>query len=120
MSQPGEAPGYHTLIEKNLKVWLATDGYTTPGLTIEELATALGTNRTYLSAYINSTFHVSFREWMADHRIKFAKRMLVSKPKMNVSEVSEASGFLSLSYFTKIFTEKEGLSPSKWRKTKLT
>lgn len=46
--------------------------------------------------------------------------MLVSKPKMNVSEVSEASGFLSLSYFTKIFTEKEGLSPSKWRKTKLT
>lgn len=119
-AQTGDAPGYHALIEKNLKVWLATDGYTTPGLTIEDLATALGTNRTYLSAYINSRFHVSFREWMADHRIKFAKRMLVSKPKMNVSEVSEASGFLSLSYFTKIFTEKEGLSPSKWRKTKLT
>lgn len=30
--------------------------------------------------------------------------------------IALASGFLSLSYFTKIFTEKEGISPAKWKK----
>ncbi|MGN0229354.1 MAG: AraC family transcriptional regulator [Muribaculaceae bacterium] len=31
-------------------------------------------------------------------------------------EISEHSGFLSLSHFTKTFTEKEGCSPARWRK----
>lgn len=112
-----DIPAYHTTIEKNLKGWLTNDGYTQPGLTIEELALTLGTNRTYLSAYIKATFHVSFREWIASLRIEYAKQMLTKEPRKTVAEVSEASGFLSLSYFTKIFTEKEGSSPAKWRKT---
>ena len=110
------APAYHTVIEKHLSSWLADDGYTTPGLTIEDLALRLGTNRTYLSAYIKSTYGMSFREWIATHRISYAKRLLSTQPRLTVAEVSETSGFLSLSYFTKIFTEKEGCPPSKWRK----
>lgn len=92
------------------------EGYTSPGLNIEELAGTLDTNRTYLAAYIKSTYHMSFREWIAGLRIEYAKRMLVQQPELTVSAISEASGFLSLSYFTKIFTDKEGCSPSKWRK----
>lgn len=110
------APAYHAVIEKHLSSWLASDGYTTPGLTIEDLALQLGTNRTYLSAYIKSTYGMSFREWIATHRIGYAKQLLAAQPRLTVAEVSEASGFLSLSYFTKIFTEKEGCPPSKWRK----
>lgn len=115
-TQDNAAPAYYAAIEKNLTVWLDKDGYTTPGLTIEELALTIGTNRTYLSAYIKATYSMSFREWIADHRIEYAKRLFTAQPKMTVSEVSEASGFLSLSYFTKIFTEKECCSPSRWRK----
>lgn len=74
------------------------------------------TNRTYLSAYIKATYQVSFREWIATHRIEYAKKFLATHPKMTIAEVSEASGFLSLTYFTKIFTEKEGISPAKWKK----
>ena len=109
-------PAYHAVIEKHLSSWLGADGYTTPGLTIEDLALQLGTNRTYLSAYIKSTYGMSFREWIATHRIAYAKQLLATQPRLTVAEVSEASGFMSLSYFTKIFTEKEGCPPSKWRK----
>ena len=111
-----DTPAYHATIEKSLKGWLADAGYTRQGLTIEEMALELGTNRTYLSAYIKATFHVSFREWIASLRIEYAKKMLIEEPRKTVADVSEASGFMSLSYFTKIFTEKEGSSPSKWRK----
>lgn len=113
---PYEAPAYYASIGGKLDGWVGNDGYTRQGLTIEELAGELGTNRTYLSAYIKSTYHVSFREWIAGLRIEYAKQMFGQYPGMTVSAVSEASGFMSLSYFTKIFTEKEGCSPSIWRK----
>lgn len=116
LSAANDTPAYHITIEKNMKGWLEGNGFTTPGLTIEDLAMTLGTNRTYLSSYIKTTYKMSFREWIASHRIEYAKQLLGKTPKMTVAEVSEASGFLSLSYFTKIFTEKEGTSPSKWRK----
>ena len=92
-------------------------GYIRPGLTIEDVAGALGTNRTYLAAYIKSTYHMPFREWIAGLRVEYAKQMLVQHPEQTVAAASEASGFLSLSYFTKIFAEKEGCPPSKWRKS---
>ena len=113
---PDGVPAYFATIEKNLEGWIAGEGYTIPGLNIEDLAITIGTNRTYLSAYIKSVYHVSFREWIAGHRIEYAKKRLLANPKLTIAEASVASGFLSLSYFTKIFTEKEGASPSKWRK----
>lgn len=112
-----DQPSYHAYIKDRLTDWVASDGYTTPGLTIENLASTLATNRTYLSSYIKTTYHVSFREWIAELRIGYAKEQLAQHPELTVAAISEASGFLSLSYFTKIFTDKEGCSPSKWRKT---
>ncbi|MGN1229931.1 MAG: helix-turn-helix domain-containing protein [Prevotella sp.] len=48
-------------------------------------------------------------------RIEYAKRLMTQHPQLRVQEVFEASGFQSLSHFTRIFTVKEGCSPSKWR-----
>ena len=36
----------------------------------------------------------------------------------NNADASEKSGFLSLSHFIRIFREKEGISPAKWRKSR--
>lgn len=116
LAQQEDVPTYKITIEKNLKQWLSVNGFTSPGLTLEDLAESLGTNRTYLSTFINSTFGMSFREWIAGLRIEYAKKRLSADPKLTVAEVSEATGFLSQSYFIRLFTEKEGLSPSKWKK----
>ena len=114
--QQEDTPSYNVAIEKGLKGWLSDNGFTSPGLTLEDLAVSLGTNRTYLSTFINTTFGMSFREWIAGLRIEYAKKRLAADPKMTVAEVSEATGFLSQSYFIRLFTEKEGLSPAKWKK----
>ena len=112
-------PAYFAEIEKRLTEWTGKDGYTRPGLTIGELAGTLGTNRTYLADYIKSVYHVTFREWIAALRIEYAKRLLSEHPDMTVGAIAEASGFLSLSYFTRIFSEKEGASPAKWKRSKI-
>ena len=111
-----DTPIYYSAIEKNLAAWLSHNGFTHPGLTIEELAQTIGTNRTYLSAYINKTYALTFREWIANLRIDYAKQLFRANPKMSVGEVCEATGFLSQSYFVKIFSDREGLSPAKWKR----
>ena len=115
-TQPSGNPTYYSAIEKNLAVWLSQNGFTHPGLTIEDLALSLVTNRTYLSAYIKQTYAVSFREWIANLRIDYAKQLFTANPKMSVGEVCEATGFLSQSYFVKLFSDREGISPAKWKR----
>ena len=110
-------PAYHAEIAKRIKEWIENEGYTTPGLTLKQLAEQLCTNRTYLSEYINTVYHVSFRDWITDLRIDFAKRRMMEFPQQKILEISETSGFISLSHFTKTFSEKEGCSPARWRKS---
>lgn len=93
-------------------------GYLIQGLTIKELAETLHTNRTYLSVYINTSLNTTFRDWITQLRIDYAKQRMANHPDQKITEIAEASGFLSQSHFMKTFKDKEGCSPAKWRKTK--
>lgn len=111
-------PSYHAEIGKRLDDWIRDGGYMHPGVTIGDLAGILCTNRTYLADYIKTTYRSTFREWIAGLRIEVAKKLMSEHPEMTVGSVSEASGFLSTSYFSKIFAEKEGISPAKWKRSR--
>lgn len=114
-----EIPVSYTEITEKINNWIKTDGYIRQGLTIKELSEILHTNRTYLSAYIKTTYKMTFREWITGLRREYAKNMLKEHPEINVQKLAESSGFLSRSNFIKSFTEKEGCTPAKWRKANL-
>ena len=97
--------------------WLKTDGYVPQGLTIKELSEILYTNRTYLSAYIKTTYKMTFREWITSLRLEYAKNILKEHPEINIQKLAESSGFLSQSNFIKLFSKKEGCTPAKWKKS---
>lgn len=96
--------------------WIAADGYIRPGLTIKELADTLHTNRTYLSDYIKRNYNLSFRDWITGLRLEYAKRMMLDLPELTILDISEKSGFLSPSHFTRMFKEREECSPARWRR----
>lgn len=110
-------PPYLADLERRIKEWIEQEGFCQPGLTLKDLSDQLCTNRTYLSEYINRVHHVNFRDWITDLRIEFAKRRMKECPQQKMFEISESSGFMSLSHFTKIFSEKEGCTPARWRKS---
>ena len=114
-----EAPSHYAEISEKIAAWIETDGYVSPGLTIKELSETLHTNRTYLSGYIKSTYNVSFRDWITDLRIEYAKRLLDKFPELTIADVSSKSGFQSPSHFIRLFREREDCSPAKWRKTRV-
>ena len=111
-----EVPVSYTEIIEKVANWIKTDGYVQQGLTIKELSEILHTNRTYLSAYIKTTYKMTFREWITGLRLEYAKNILKEHPEINIQKLAESSGFLSRSNFIKSFTEKEGCTPAKWKK----
>ena len=114
-----EVPGSYTEFIEKVGNWIKTDGYVQQGLTIKELSKILYTNRTYLSAYIKTTYKMTFREWITGLRLEYAKNILKEHPEINIQKLAESSGFLSRSNFIKSFTEKEGCTPGKWKKANL-
>ena len=112
-----EVPRSYTEFIERVDNWIKTDGYVQQGLTIKELSEILHTNRTYLSAYIKTTYKMTFREWITGLRLEYAKNILKEHPEINIQKLAESSGFLSRSNFIKSFTEKEGCTPAKWKKS---
>ncbi len=111
-----EVPESYTEFIEKVDNWIKTDGYVQQGLTIKELSKILYTNRTYLSAYIKTTYKMTFREWITSLRLEYAKNILKKHPEINIQKLAESSGFLSRSNFIKLFSEKEGCTPAKWKK----
>ena len=112
-----EVPRSYTEFIERVDNWIKTDGYVQQGLTIKELSEILYTNRTYLSAYIKTTYKMTFREWITCLRLEYAKNILKEHPEINIQKLAESSGFLSQSNFIKLFSEKEGCTPAKWKKS---
>ena len=112
-----EVPGSYAEFIEKVDNWIKTDGYVQQGLTIKELSEILYTNRTYLSAYIKTTYKMTFREWITSLRLEYAKNILKEHPEINIQKLAESSGFLSQSNFIKLFSEKEGCTPAKWKKS---
>ena len=111
-----EVPESYTEFTEKVGNWIKTDGYVQQGLTIKELSKILYTNRTYLSAYIKTTYKMTFREWITSLWLEYAKNILKKHPEINIQKLAESSGFLSRSNFIKLFSEKEGCTPAKWKK----
>ena len=88
--------------------------YLNPRLRLSELATLLGTNRTYLSQYFNQNCESTFYDFVNDYRIHHAK-LLFHSTDDTLETIAMNSGFNSLSTFRRAFVQREGMSPIEFR-----
>lgn len=86
-------------------------------LSIDELATMLNTNRSYLSQVINECSGQSYSTYINNYRIREAIELLSDVDNIDsVKSIGYVTGFNSPSYFYTIFKEKIGVSPTVFRK----
>lgn len=76
-----------------LALWLKEKAYTQEQFTIEELASRLHTNKTYLSTFINEEYGMSFSSWISSLRIEEAKRIMANDPQQKLIDVAYKAGF---------------------------
>lgn len=93
--------------------------YLNSHLTLSDLAAALGTNRTYLSNYLNRELNVSFYDYVNSFRVVRACRMIEANPDVTVHDIVESCGFNSVSTFRRSFSREIGRTYGEYRQNVL-
>lgn len=107
---------YEHLFGEQVKRWLSEKRFLAPQLTIDDLAAEMGTNKLYMSRYINRKHGDNFSTWITKLRLEEAKSYMRENPNVKQEEVAIHSGFSSSSYFSRVFSRFESKTPAAWRK----
>lgn len=84
-------------------------------LRVADVAAALHTNTTYLSAYLNGVLNTTFPAFITGYRIRYAQELMRQDPMMRLPQVAEASGFTNERTFLRTFKAVCGVTPSEWK-----
>lgn len=88
--------------------------YLNSDLKLEDVASALGLNRSYVSNCINLHTGDSFSQFVNGYRIEYAKQVLRSKPDTKVTSLYISAGFSSEQSFYRNFKSFTGMTPKEW------
>ncbi len=88
------------------------DHYTQP-ITSAEAAAALSYNQSHFCRLFRKNFATSFSSFLNEYKIKKAKYCL---REYNVSQAAALSGFDNQSYFSQVFRQSTGMTPSAYKK----
>jgi len=112
------APTKEYIFAKTLPVLIEEEElYMNPTLSIKELASRIGTNRTYLSQYFTHVQQTTFYDYI--NRLRIEKKsipLMQSHPEYTLERIATESGFQSLSTFYRSFLKLKGKKPSEYRK----
>ena len=90
--------------------------YLRKDLTLESMAQAAGTNRTYLSKAINTFSGGNFSSYVDRYRIREAVGIIETKGSaVDLREVGDMVGYSSVPAFYKAFSKETGLPPGRYR-----
>lgn len=88
-------------------------------LTLDRMAEALGTNRTYVSTALNKVAGISFYGYIDSYRIKEATRVL-SDPGLSATvslkQLADDVGYNNIQTFFKAFKRETGVTPGNYKK----
>lgn len=107
-----------SFVADSLQRCMETDKlYLNPRLTLAELAQAAGTNKTYISTYINGQGK-TFYDYVNEYRVAEACRIIDEKVaacgRLSMTDVASQSGFNSISTFNRYFSKLKGITPTNY------
>ncbi len=89
--------------------------YLQPQLKLNDLVTALNSNRNYVYQAINVEMGISFAEYVNRMRIDYAKQLMRSNPSLSFADIAIKSGFASSVSFYRNFRLFVGCSPQEYK-----
>ncbi|NDW10338.1 AraC family transcriptional regulator [Dysgonomonas sp. 520] len=95
-----------------LRRWIDEKQLMEQGITINNVAHYIGTNRHYLSEYINANKNMTFRQWINSLRLAEAKKLIRENPEMTLNEIAEQSGYSNARNLIRQFYQQTGGSPT--------
>lgn len=90
--------------------------YLNASLTIYDLASAIGSNRTYLSNYINGEYKTNFSAYINSYRVKELQATIEKEPHLSLENLADAAGFGCVDSLKRAVRNETGLGFNEWKK----
>ena len=84
-------------------------------LTIKDICKEVGCTKTTLISTFKKEFGLTVNDAIIASKLEEAKKLLIAGS-MSICEIANATGFYDQSYFSKVFSQQTGLTPSDYRK----
>lgn len=88
--------------------------YLNPHLRLGDMVQAVGTNRTYMSRYLNEVLKTNFYDYINGLRLEYAQQ-LIAESQYSIKAVAAIAGFNSYSTFRRTFVAVFRQSPQEYR-----
>ena len=109
-----------TEYKEKLELWMKTEKpYIRKDFKLTDAMEILPLNRSYLSRLFNEGYGESFYQFVMRYRIAESKRLLLSRPDLNITCIADLSGFSSPSVFSRAFAQAMNCSPMQWREKEI-
>ena len=105
---PQEQPGISGIIQEIQSHYM-------DNLSLQQLAEKHNISSGHLSFLLKKELGVPFSKYITSKRMQFAKQLL-KHTKLSIDDIAYQTGYHDYFYFTKVFRETQGISPSKYRK----
>lgn len=106
------------VIKEGIERFLELKLHLEQNVTLKSMATVLCTNRTYLSAYINEVYKMSFTEWLRNLRLDHAEYLMMTESIYTpLKTIAYQCGFKDQGIMNGAFKKRHGISPGKWRES---
>lgn len=84
-------------------------------ITLDDVANYVGITSSSLGKKFTKYCNISYKEYLINIRLQYAKSLIIHTNE-TLTNIAYYSGFNSLSYFQKVFSNKYGISPNSIRK----
>ncbi|MDO4864967.1 MAG: PocR ligand-binding domain-containing protein [Clostridia bacterium] len=109
----------HMILLKQQAVQFQVDEYIskhfTEDISVDTLCRLFGIGRTTLYVFAKQNYGMGIAQHIRALRIAHARKLLIERPDMNISEVAEACGFKDYNYFITVFGRMAGVAPRQYR-----
>lgn len=90
-----------------------SENYAQP-LSMQSVCDEIGISQTYLSRLFRKYSDTTFNVFLTKCRMEAAMKLLRKKPELLLRDVAACVGYEDSSYFTKVFRQYTGKTPSQW------
>lgn len=81
---------------------------------MDDVAEHVGLTRQYISQLFKKHYNMTLIDYLSQYRIEQAKQLLADSG-MKINDIGSKVGFNSKSYFTKVFKQYAGITPTEYR-----
>lgn len=85
-------------------------------ITLAEVAEHFHLSQGHLSRTFKEQTGFSFSSYIRDKKFDKGAKMLIDNSELAIKEIARKLGYLNSSYFSKLFKERHGMTPSQYRK----